>query len=71
MQFTPAVYRQYDVDDPFDAEQNIHVGTAYFAYLLSRFDGNLAHALGAYNCVPTRVMEHRGLPPRSRKRATT
>lgn len=63
MQLTPAVYRQYGVDDPFDIEQNIHVGTAYFAYLLEKFDGNLAHALAAYNCGPTRVVEHRGIPP--------
>ena len=63
MQLTPVVYRQYGVDDPFDIEQNIRVGTAYFAYLLDKFDGNLAHALAAYNCGPTRVMEHHGIPP--------
>jgi soluble lytic murein transglycosylase-like protein len=63
MQLIPAVYRQYGVDDPFDIEQNIHVGTAYFAYLLDKFDGNLAHALAAYNCGPTRVVEHKGIPP--------
>jgi soluble lytic murein transglycosylase-like protein len=63
MQLTPAVYRQYGVDDPFDIEQNIHVGTAYFSYLLEKFDGNLAHALAAYNCGPTRVVEHNGIPP--------
>jgi soluble lytic murein transglycosylase-like protein len=63
MQLTPAVYRKYGVDDPFDAEQNIHVGTAYLAFLLEKFNGNLMHALAAYNCGPTRVMEHRGVPP--------
>lgn len=63
MQLTPAVYRQYGVDDPFDIEQNIHVGTAYFAYLLDKFDGNLVHALAAYNCGPSRVVEHKGIPP--------
>ena len=63
MQLTPAIYREYGVVDPFDIEQNIHGGTAYFAYLLDKFDGNLAHALAAYNCGPTRVMEHKGIPP--------
>ena len=63
MQLTPAVYRQYGVDDPFDIEQNIHGGTAYFAYLLDKFDGNLVHALAAYNCGPSRVVEHKGIPP--------
>ncbi len=63
MQLTPAVYNQYDVDDPFDIEQNISVGTAYLAFLLQRFDGNLEHALAAYNCGPTRVIEYKGIPP--------
>ena len=63
MQLTPAIYREYGVVDPFDIEQNIHGGTAYFAYLLDKFDGNLAHALAAYNCGPTRVVEHKGIPP--------
>ncbi len=63
MQLTPVVYRNYGVDDPFDMEQNIHVGTAYFALLLDKFDGNLEHALAAYNCGPNRVKEYRGLPP--------
>jgi soluble lytic murein transglycosylase-like protein len=63
MQLTPVVYRQYGIDDPYDIEQNIHAGAAYLAYLLARFDGNLEMALAAYNCGPTRVSEHKGLPP--------
>ncbi|MGE5790669.1 MAG: transglycosylase SLT domain-containing protein, partial [Syntrophaceae bacterium] len=63
MQLTPAVYDQYNMGDPFDIEQNVSVGTAYLAYLLRRFDGNLEHALAAYNCGPTRVIEHNGIPP--------
>lgn len=63
MQLTPVVYRQYGVEDPFDIEQNVRTGTAYMAYLLDRFNGNLALALAAYNCGPTRVAAHNGLPP--------
>ncbi len=63
MQLTPAVYRQYVIGDPFDIEQNIFGGTAYLAYLLRRFDGNLEQALAAYNCGPTRVIEYGGIPP--------
>jgi soluble lytic murein transglycosylase-like protein len=63
MQLTPAVYKQYNVGDPFDIEQNIFSGTAYFASLLQRFDGNLELALAAYNCGPTRVIEYKGIPP--------
>jgi Transglycosylase SLT domain len=63
MQLTPAVYKQYNVGDPFDIEQNIFSGTAYLASLLRRFDGNLEYALAAYNCGPTRVIEYKGIPP--------
>jgi soluble lytic murein transglycosylase-like protein len=63
MQLTPVVYQKYNVSDPFDVEQNISVGTAYLAFLLRKFDGNLEHALAAYNCGPTRVHKHKGIPP--------
>ena len=63
MQLTPVVYKHYGVNDPFDMDENIHVGTAYLASLLKRFNGNLEHALAAYNCGPSQVREHNGLPP--------
>jgi hypothetical protein len=63
MQLTPAVYKEYDVGDPYDIEKNIDVGTAYLAFLLKKFDGNLEHALAAYNCGPSRVIEYKGIPP--------
>jgi soluble lytic murein transglycosylase-like protein len=63
MQLTPSIYKQYNVVDPFDIEQNIFSGTAYLASLLQRFDGNLEQALAAYNCGPTRVIENKGIPP--------
>jgi soluble lytic murein transglycosylase-like protein len=63
MQLTPAVYEKYNVGDPFDIEQNISIGTAHLAFLLQKFDGNLEHALAAYNCGTTRVIEYKGIPP--------
>ena len=63
MQLTPAVYKEYNVGDPFDMEQNVSVGTAHLAFLLRKFDGNLEHALAAYNCGASRVMEYKGIPP--------
>lgn len=63
MQLTPVVYKKYNVGDPFDMEQNISVGTAHLAFLLQKFDGNLEHALAAYNCGPNRVIEYKGIPP--------
>jgi len=63
MQLTPVVYQKYNVSDPFDIEQNISAGTDYLAFLLRKFDGDLEHALAAYNCGPTRVHKHKGIPP--------
>jgi soluble lytic murein transglycosylase-like protein len=63
MQLTPAIYKKYDVGDPFDMEQNVSVGTAHLAFLLRKFNGNLEHALAAYNCGSTRVIEYKGIPP--------
>ena len=63
MQLMPGTAAELGVRNPFDIEQNVRTGTAYMAYLLDRFNGNLALALAAYNCGPTRVAEHNGLPP--------
>lgn len=42
----------YNVEDP---AFNIEAGTAYLAYLLKRFDGDLRLALAGYNAGPARV----------------
>ncbi|MEW5725326.1 MAG: transglycosylase SLT domain-containing protein [Thermodesulfobacteriota bacterium] len=62
MQLMPGVCRQYGVEDPFDPEQNLRAGTAYFKLMLDRFrDLNLA--LAAYNAGPGAVEKHGGVPP--------
>ncbi|MGC8777640.1 MAG: transglycosylase SLT domain-containing protein [Candidatus Caldatribacteriaceae bacterium] len=38
-------------------EVNLHIGAAYFAYLLERFQGNLYLAICAYNAGPGRVSQ--------------
>jgi len=43
---------EYDIEDP---AFNIEAGTAYLAYLLRLFDGDLALALAGYNAGPMRV----------------
>jgi soluble lytic murein transglycosylase-like protein len=43
---------RYDLDDP---EFNIEAGTAYIAYLLRRFRGDLRLTLAAYNAGPVRI----------------
>ncbi len=63
MQITALVCRQHGVDDPFDARQNIHAGSAHMAYLLKILNGNLEYALAAYNCGLEKVIRHDGVPP--------
>jgi soluble lytic murein transglycosylase len=41
--------------DLFDVDYNLRVGTLYLAYLLDRFEGDVALALAAYHMGPTRV----------------
>lgn len=51
------VKRLEDIEDGdlFDIDYNLHVGTLYLAYLLDRFDGDVALAVAAYHMGPTRV----------------
>lgn len=44
-------------DDLFDPYTNISLGCAYFAYLLTRYEGDKTLALCAYNAGPSRVDE--------------
>ena len=42
-------------EELFDAEVNIQLGTTYVGQLLSRFNGNVVHAVAAYNAGPEAV----------------
>jgi hypothetical protein len=48
-QLMPDTAKQYGVDNPFDASQNIEGGAHYLADLLKRYNNNIASALAAYN----------------------
>lgn len=63
MQLMPATAVRFAVDDPFDARQNIHGGVRYLAWLLKRFNGNLALALAGYNAGEASVVAYNGVPP--------
>ncbi len=63
MQLMPAVCSRYGVRDPFDMGQNIRAGTAYLAYLVRLFKGDLQRALAAYHCGLKQVIENNGVPP--------
>jgi hypothetical protein len=63
MQLMPGTANAMDVDDPFDAKDNIHGGTRYLSLMLERFKNDKRLALAAYNAGPERVAEYRGVPP--------
>ncbi|MEM6260125.1 MAG: lytic transglycosylase domain-containing protein [Planctomycetota bacterium] len=52
--------------DLFDVDYNLRVGTLYLAYLMERFEGDVALALAAYHMGPTAVAKgqrkYPGLP---------
>jgi hypothetical protein len=63
MQLMPATAAQLGVSDSFQADQNIHGGTAYLDALLVKYHDQLALALAAYNAGPAAVDKYHGIPP--------
>ena len=63
MQLMPVTSRQMDVNDPFDPIENVEGGIRYLKQLLVDFNGNITHAVAAYNAGPTAVRKHGGIPP--------
>jgi len=53
-----------NVQELYDVEHNLDLGSAYYRQLLDRYDGNRAIALAAYNAGPNRVRHWvgKGLP---------
>lgn len=49
MQLMPATAAELGVRDSFDAEQNLLGGSRYLRQLLDKYEGDLDHALAAYN----------------------
>ena len=48
MQLMPATQRQFNVQNPFDPEQNIEGGISLLEHLLGKYRGDLRNALAAY-----------------------
>jgi len=65
MQLMPATARRFGVANPFDAVQNIRGGVQYLAWLLKRFNGDVAMAAAGYNAGEGAVDKYRGVPPYS------
>ncbi|MDJ0860351.1 MAG: lytic transglycosylase domain-containing protein [Dinoroseobacter sp.] len=49
MQLIPATAARFEVEDPFNAQQNLRGGIAYLDWLLNRFGGDPVLALAGYN----------------------
>ncbi len=58
MQLMPETARELGVEDSFDPEQNLIGGSRYLRRLLDKYDGDLDHALAAYNWGPGNVDRH-------------
>ncbi len=65
MQVIPATGRRFGVgpEELYDPERNIAAGTAYLAWLLDRYRGDVDLALAAYNAGEGAVDKYRGIPP--------
>jgi len=62
MQLMPATAQQLGVQDPFDPEESLVSGARFLKQLLTRFGGDAALALAAYNAGPARVEASGGIP---------
>jgi soluble lytic murein transglycosylase-like protein len=65
MQLMPETARRFGVAKMHDAEQNIHGGVQYLAYLTRLFPNDLPRALAAYNAGENAVLKYGGIPPYS------
>lgn len=65
MQLMPATASRFGLtgDEVFDPVRNLDAGSRYLSWLVERFDGQITHALAAYNAGEGTVDRYGGVPP--------
>jgi hypothetical protein len=63
MQLMPATAASVDVQDSFDARENIEGGVRHLRALMDRYRNDLPVVLAAYNAGDRAVLAHQGIPP--------
>jgi soluble lytic murein transglycosylase-like protein len=63
MQLMPATAASVDVQDSFDARENIEGGVRHLRALMDRYQNDLPVVLAAYNAGDRAVLAHHGVPP--------
>ncbi len=62
-QLMPGTASSLGVSDPLNPTQSIEGGARYLGEMLTKFGGNTADALAAYNAGPGAVSQYGGVPP--------
>lgn len=63
MQLIPATAERFDVEDAFNAKDNITGGVRYLDWLMKEFGEDPILALAGYNAGENAVKTHQGVPP--------